>query len=59
MTEHIKHLVNRQVDQLAKTFEYHFRRYIFSETKERDKYCMVKRPSPIKFTSMEENKSEV
>ena len=55
---HIKHLLERQLDQLAKTFEYRFRRYLFSENKERDKYSKVKRPSPIKFSSMEENKSE-
>jgi hypothetical protein len=58
MTEHIKHLLDRQIDQLTKTFEYHFRRYLFSENMERGKYCMVKRPSPIKFCSMEENKYE-
>jgi hypothetical protein len=58
MTMHIKHLLERQLDQLAKTFEYRFRRYLFSENKERDKYRLVKRPSPIKFSSSEENKSE-
>ncbi len=47
MTEHIKHLLERQVDQLGKTFEYRFRRYLFSEKNERDKYSMLKRPSPI------------
>jgi hypothetical protein len=57
MTEHIKHLLERQIDQLSKTFDYRLRRYLFSENKERDKYSMVKRPSPIKF-SIEENKSE-
>ena len=56
---HIKHLLDRQIDQLAKTFEYRFRRFLFSENKERDKCnSKVKRPSPIKFSSMEENKSE-
>jgi hypothetical protein len=57
MTEHIKHLLEGQIDQLSKTFDYRLRRYLFSENKERDKYSMVKRPSPIKF-SIEENKSE-
>jgi hypothetical protein len=47
MTEHIKHLLESQIDQLTKTFEYRFRRYLFSENKERDKYSMLKRPSSI------------
>ena len=47
MYEHIKYLLDRQVDQLAKTFEYLFRRYLFSEKHERDKYQKLKRPSPI------------
>jgi hypothetical protein len=58
MTEHIKQLLERQIDQLTKTFEYRFRRYLFSENNERDKFSMVKRPSPIMFSSNEENKSE-
>jgi hypothetical protein len=58
MTEHIKHLLDRQVDQLEKTFEYRFRRYLFSETYEKDKYAMLKRPNSIQF-SIEENKSEI
>ena len=47
MTEHIKHLLDKQVDQLEKTFEYCFRRYLFSEDYERHKYSLLKRPSPI------------
>jgi hypothetical protein len=47
MHEHIGYLLERQVDQLAKTFEYCFRRYLFSEKHERDKYQKLKRPSPI------------
>ncbi len=58
MTEHIKHLLDRQVDQLEKTFEYRFRRYLFSETYEKHKYAMLKRPNSIQF-SIEENKSEI
>jgi hypothetical protein len=47
MYEHIRYLLDRQVDQLAKTFKYCFRRYLFSEFYERDKYQKLKRPSPI------------
>ena len=47
MCEHIGFLLERQVDQLAKTFEYLFRRYLFSEKHEPAKYQKLKRPSPI------------
>jgi hypothetical protein len=47
MTDHIKHLLERQVDQVGKTFEYLFRGYLFSESNEKDKYSKVKRPNPI------------
>jgi hypothetical protein len=47
MTEHINYLIQRQIDQLTKTFEYRFRTFLFSEKNERDNYSMLKRPSSI------------
>jgi hypothetical protein len=55
--DHIKFIVQKQIQKLNETFLYRFRRYLFSDSNEPNNYCYHKRPSPIQF-SLEEDKAE-
>lgn len=58
MSDFIKALIEKQISQLDKTFEYLFRRYMFMEGKE-DMYSKVNRPKSIVFNNQDMRLIEV